>query len=416
MRTESRSLTFFLASIAALTSVSIDMSLPAIPAIERSFHLAPGQGVLTLSFFLAGYAITPLIGGPLADRFGRRPVLLYSLALFALSALVSAVSPSYPVLLLFRLLQGCAAGVATTMPLAIVRDLLAGHVARERVSEMTTINSIMPIIAPIFGTWVMLLGSWRVVFATQAVVAGAIVFVTLLRFRESLPVERQQTVHPRVLIRNYIGLFGNAGFLSYAVIYALAFACMFSFVSASPLILMQRMGLPRSTFTALFSLMATGTILGSFTSGLLNRRKTSVRVVVLAGLATMTFASVAATAMQIAHLRGPVAILPFVFLTFFGFGFTAPSVMMEALEPVPHLAGSASGLLHLVLRLFGSGASGLLGAYCARHFQRAELATTLTMAGTAVCASALYLFRLKGQHTDVIVPAGAAISSRTSGG
>ncbi len=412
MRTESRSLTFFLASIAALTSLSIDMSLPAIPAIEHNFGLTAGHGVLTLSFFLAGYAVTPLIGGPLADRFGRRPTLISSLGLFGFSALVSSVSPSYAVLLLFRLLQGCAAGIATTMPLAIIRDLLAGHTARERVSEMTTINSIMPIIAPIFGSAIMLLGSWRVVFAGQAIVAMAIVAITLLRLKESLPEERRQAIRPHILARNYRSLFANPVFLSYAVIYALTFACMFSFVSASPLILMQGMGLSRSAFTSLFSLIATGTVLGSFTSGLLNWRKTPVRVVVFAGLTIMTIGSSTATAFQIAHLRGPAAILPFMFLTFFGFGLTAPSVMIEALEPVPHLAGSASGLLHLILRLFGSGASGILGAYCARHFQRAELATTLAMTSAAVCASGLFLLRLKGSSTAIVV-LGAATSNRT---
>src|SRR5580692_11394111 len=131
MQTQSPRFTIFLASIGALTSLSIDMSLPAVLAIEHEFGVAAGRGGLTMSLFFAGYALTPLAGGPLADRFGRRPVLLVSLILFAVSALACAMSPSYAVLLACRLLQGCASGVATTLPLAIVRDLLQGDVARQ---------------------------------------------------------------------------------------------------------------------------------------------------------------------------------------------------------------------------------------------------------------------------------------------
>jgi len=396
MHTESRRLTFFLASIAALTSLSIDMSLPGVPAIEHELHRSAGNGSLTLSLFLAGYALTPLAGGPLADRFGRRPVLLASLLLFAISALACSFASNFSSLLAFRLIQGCASGVATTLPLAIVRDLLSGTAARKRMSEVTTINSVMPLIAPIVGSWLMIRGSWRLIFGIQAIFAFAIVIVLLLDFTESSSPEQRQCLHPIDVIQNYRRLLSNPIFMGYAVMYALTFACMFSFISASPLILMQRMHVQRSDYTLLFSLIGIGTILGSFFSALLYGRKISVHRIMTIGLVLMTIASLMTCSLQMAGVRRPSSILPFVFLTFLGFGLTGPTATMEALEPVPHLAGSASGVLRSILMIFGSGVSAFLAAYCGRHFQRAETATTLTMSVTALCALSIYFLKLRG--------------------
>lgn len=397
MKTQSIRFTVFLASIGALTSLSIDMSLSAVPAIEREFSLAAGRGGLTLSQFLAGYAVSPLVGGPLADRFGRRPVLLISLMLFAAAALACAISPSYSTLLVFRLLQGCAAGVATSLPLAIVCDLLAGSAARQRISEVTTINNIMPLVAPVFGAWAMLLGSWRGVFGTQAVFAMAIVLLLLLDFDESLQPARRQRLHLAHIFKNYGALLTNRSFLTYSLMYALNFACIFSFISASPLILMQQMNMTRSAYTQFFSMIATGTILGSFSSGVLSRWSRPVRGLITFGLLLMLAASVTGAVLQLGHLHRPIAIMLPAFLTLFGFGLTGPAITLEALKPLPHLAGSGSGAQRSILMIFGSGASGSLAAYCAGHLAHAEAATALAMTGTSLASLMLYMSLLGGR-------------------
>jgi DHA1 family bicyclomycin/chloramphenicol resistance-like MFS transporter len=287
-------------------------------------------------------------------------------------------------------MQGCASGISTTLPLAIVRDRLAGSAARQRLSEVTTINNFMPILAPILGSLVMLLGRWRILFATQALFAGCIICALLFGFRESLPLERRHRLHPSVVISNYASLLTNRVFLGYALINGLAFACIFSFLSVSPLILMQHMGVTRSAYPFLFGVIAIGSILGSFTSAIFNRRHAPVRSLVTAGLLTMTVASICAVALQIAGFHRLVFILPPVFATLFGFGLIVPSVTLGALEPVPNLSGSGSGALRSILMIFGSAASGFLATYCGRHPSRAEVATTLTMSGTALAALLVY--------------------------
>jgi DHA1 family bicyclomycin/chloramphenicol resistance-like MFS transporter len=305
MQTQSTRFTVFLASIGALTSISIDMSLPAVPAFEHAFGVSAGRGGLTVSLFLAGYALTPLAGGPLADRFGRRPILLTSLILFGASALACSMSPGYTMLLACRLLQGCASGVATTLPLAIVRDLLQGSLARQRISEVTTINNMMPIVAPIIGSSLMILGSWRIVFEAQAVFATAIVITLLIDFQESLPLARRQRLHPAQVLKNYGQLMTNRTFVVYSLMYALNFACMFSFVSSSPLILMQRMSVTRSAYAVIFTVIAMGTLLGSFTSGILSRRRHPLDGMVISGQILMVVASSFAAALQLARIHQP---------------------------------------------------------------------------------------------------------------
>src|SRR5476649_1061846 len=103
MKKQSFGFSLLVAGISALTSLAIDMGLPAMPIIEQQFHLLPGRGALTLSVFLAGFAFTPLLGGPISDRFGRRPVLLAGLTIFAASALGCAFAPNFAILLALRI-------------------------------------------------------------------------------------------------------------------------------------------------------------------------------------------------------------------------------------------------------------------------------------------------------------------------
>lgn len=391
MHIESRRFTFLLACIAALTSLSIDMSLPSVPMIENNFGILAGRGGLTMSVFLAGYALTPLIGGPLSDRLGRRPVLLNSLGLFALSALACCIAPTFKMLLFFRLLQGCAAGVSTTLPLAIVSDLFEGSRARQRMSEIATINGIMPLVAPVFGSLVMSLGGWRVLFGTQAIFAAGVLLSLQQSFRESLLPERRRHLYVHALISNYLDLVHNRVFLSYALINGLGFACVFSFISASPLILMQRMGISRSLYPVLSAVIGLGGIFGSLISSILSARHISARRLITCGLSMMFVGSLAAMLIHFAGQECPTTFVPLFILTVMGFGLIAPSITIAALEPVPNLTGSGSGALRSILMIFGSGISGFLAAYCASHFGHTEMAVTLTMTATTLFAIALYV-------------------------
>lgn len=386
---------FFLAAIAAITSMGIDMSLPGIPSIEADLGARAGLGVLSISLFVAGFAATPLIGGPLSDSFGRSRVLLLSLIVFIAAALGCASAQSMPVLLAFRLIQGCASGIATTLPLAIVGDLLTGAAARQAMSEISTLSGLMPIVAPALGNWAIHLGNWRFLFGAQAAFVCALaVFAT--RFPESLEFSSRQSLDPRRVLQNYRTLLSERSFLICAFVFGLLFASTFCFTAESPLLLIQRLGMPRATFTLVMGANAIGSILGAATSAQWSKRQVSARRMVFAGLAIAITSTVFAAAFEWAHVPVFWGLLPAALVTFFGFNLAGPSLMLGALENVPSLLGSGSGLMRSIFMLMNSTASGLLGVYCARHLALTEKATSISMVVLAVFATVLYSWHSRG--------------------
>jgi DHA1 family bicyclomycin/chloramphenicol resistance-like MFS transporter len=397
MRNESRGFTLFLASMTMLTSVSIDMALPAIPAIERVFGLAEGRGSLVFSVFLASYAVTPLIGGPLSDRFGRRPVFLAAVSLFCVFAFACTWAPTFALLLLFRMLQGCVAGIVVSLPLAIVRDLFSGHAARQRVSEVTLVNGIMPIVAPLFGAAVMLVGSWREISTSQGVFALLLAVFAYFQFRESKTRDKQEAFRLKTIVSNYKEVFSHRVFVTFALIYALNFSCVFAFVSTSPLVLMERMHISRVIYTVMFASTLLGTVLGSSASSAFSRWRISARKTIFRGLIVMTSSSVIALLLQLAKVQSPYAILVPAFVVFFCFGLTSPVVTLEALGPFPRLAGSGSGAIRALQMALGSLASSGLAYVCAFPRVMPGVATTLTMATTTAIGLLLFVpFRKAG--------------------
>jgi DHA1 family bicyclomycin/chloramphenicol resistance-like MFS transporter len=397
MKRHSLGFTFLLAAISALTSLAIDMGLPAMPVIEAQFHLLPGRASLTLSVFLAGFALTPLLGGPLSDRLGRRPVLLTGLAVFAASALGCATVPSFAFLLLFRLLQGAAAGVCVAMPLAIIRDTLDGHAARQSMSQVTTILGVVPMLAPIVGSWVLLAASWHSIYALQGALALALLVCVILLFAETLPPAKRQALPAHTLLLNYRHLLHEPVFLLHAFMYALTYACIFAYVSASPVVFMGQMHIPQHIYTLLFACTAGSQLLGALASSLLSRRRLPARTFLRVGLTLLGAASLAAAILQRAGCdRPPYLVVPMM-LMMVAFGFMAPSLTVGALEPIPHVAGAGSGAVRSLQMIMGSAASGSLAWLCARTHTNPAITTTTLMTILALTALGLYLVTPRGR-------------------
>ena len=391
MKAQSLKFSFLLASISALTSLAIDMGLPAMPILEKQFHIAPGRGALTLSVFLAGFAFTPLVGGPISDHFGRKPVLFSGLMVFALSALGCALAPNFGTLLAFRVLQGAAAGVSVALPMAIIRDSLSGHTARQAMSQMTTILGVVPVFAPVVGSWVLLVGPWRAIYAVQGGFSLLILAAVLFFFDETHPKERRQASPTRAPLRNYGLLLREPVFVVHALIYACTYACIFSYVSASPVVFMGQMHVQQHVYTLIFGIISACQIAGAVASGFLAGKRLPLRVFLRAGLLLMVVAGLILLSLQIAGLARPLAFVLPTMLVMTAFGFMAPSLMLGSLEPVPHVAGAGSGAIRCTQMLFGSGGSALLAWLCARPGVNPAIATASTMTGLVLAALLLYV-------------------------
>jgi len=392
LRHDSFAFTAFLGTLTALPPLSIDMGLPGLPAIEATFADAAGRGPLTLSLFLAGFAISPLICGPLADRFGRRAVLLDGLLLFSLAAAACAWAPSFTILLLCRMLQGLAAGACAILPFAIVRDLFEHGTARHRLSQIAAVLGIAPMVAPVLGGWVLAISGWRMIYAAQAMTGLILLVVAIGTLEESQPVEMRRSLNPRQLIDSYRNVLTDRGFLGYALLYAFAFACMFGFISGAPSVLIGSLGLSTTAFSLLFGLTSCGVLIASLVSGKLSQRHVASRKIVAWGLALMVVSAVAALALVPAGAVTTWSLMPLMGLTLFAFGVIAPSTNHEALQNLPHVAGSAAGVMRCLQMTMGAFASAMIALF--EPFGHPALVMTGLMAAMALAAGAIYLWLL----------------------
>ena len=392
LRRDSFAFTAFLGALTALPPLSIDMGLPGLPAIEATFADAAGQGPLTLSLFLAGFAISPLICGPLADRFGRRAILLDGLLLFSLAAAACAFAPSFTVLLVCRMLQGLAAGACAILPFAIVRDVFEHAVARHQLSRIAAVLGIAPMIAPVLGGWVMTVSDWRMIYTLQAGTGLLLLVVAIGMLDESQPVEMRRSLNPAKLIESYRNVLTDRAFLGYALLYACAFAGMFSFISGAPSVLIGSLGLSTTTFALLFGLSSCGVLIGSLLSGRMSQRHVASRKIIAGGLLLTIASALAALALVAAGAMTTWTLMPLMALTLLAFGVISPSTSHEALQNLPHVAGSAAGVMRSLQMAMGALASALIAVL--EPFGHPALVMTGLMAVLALAAGAIYWWLL----------------------
>ncbi len=356
IRPDSRAFIVLLSALGGLTPLSIDMGLPALQAISHSLKTPPGSAALTLSFFLIGFATGPVVLGPLSDRFGRRPVLLAGLSVFALAGLGCSMAPSLFLLLFFRLFEGIGAGAGSTLSLAIVRDLFDGATARARLSYVSTIGSFAPMLAPTLGAIVLYFLGWRSIYGFLGTVGLLLVATIYFGFRESHPNPDSTALQPRRLAANYARIFTNRICLGYTIVVALNFGCMFSYISSSPLVMMGVLGVSPTYYGWTFAATALGIMSGAFTNGRLNARGVPPATLLTAGL----FISIISALSLLAVAHSPYAavktILPLLILNTFSIGFIGPNATQGVMHPLPDIAGVASAVLGSVRTLVGAAA------------------------------------------------------------
>ena len=256
--------TLMLGALSALPPLGIDMSLPALPALATDLATSPAAAGATLGLFLLGFALAPLLFGPLSDRFGRRPVLLAGVAAFA------AAGPALCRGALDR--PGCWRDDCCREwgpgPARPCRWRSCGTCSRAprrgiRLSTVTLVLSVAPLVAPALGSLVVPIGGWRGIYLALGAGAAALWVVAALGFAESMPSDLRQSLQPAHLIARYRGVLGHRVIAGFSVVNALSFACMFAFISGSPLVLMTGRGLGGPAFSAVFACAGCGVIAGA---------------------------------------------------------------------------------------------------------------------------------------------------------
>ena len=381
--------TLLLASISALSPLAIDMGLPALSAIGLSLEIRPAIAGLTLSVFMAGFAIGPLAAGPLSDRFGRKRLLLGGLIVFAIGGLAAAFAPTIGWLLAARALQGIGGGTNATLAYAIIRDLFQGRDAHRRIASVAVVSMTAPMIAPTLGGLVLAVAGWRTIYGLPAVLAVLVVGMVMLGLPETLaPSGRSRGWLLPQLVEDVLKLNGNRTYLLCSAINALGFAALFSYVSGSPLIVLGVLKEPQTTFAVLFATTSLAITAGAFINGRLATRMAVPARLLGIGTLLVLAADLALVALTLANAVTLPRLIPLLLLTNFAFGLTAPSAAHGALEPVPRQAGVAAGLLTTTQMVCGAFGSFLVSALFP-HL--GILAVTGTMAAFALFAVLAWL-------------------------
>lgn len=359
--------TIILGVLAAMLPLSIDMGLPALPAISSSLNASPAAVGLTLSLFMAGYATSQLAFGPLSDCYGRKPVLLAGCGLFVFASVACAIAPSINALLACRFFQGVGAGVGMTLMLAMVRDLFEGATARTQLSYINIVINIAPIIAPTIGGVVLKIANWRAIYGVLAIVGLVLILAIALGLEESIKSRDINALKTHRLLGNYLHILSNRVFFGYALVDALSFGCMFAYVAGSSLVIVKVLGLSTTTYGLLFASTAIGLLAGSFLSGILNSRGMSSTGLLSFGLVLGATTAIALVFVSVTGAAQLLTLLPLLIINTFCYGLIAPNAIHHALQSVEGMAGSAGAVIGFMEMLSGSLASFMIGFFFDGH-------------------------------------------------
>ena len=338
-----RRLIVLLGSLTAIAPMSIDMYLPAFPALQQSFGADVAAVQRTLSVFFIGLSLGQLFYGPLSDRFGRRRPLLAGLALYTLASAGCALAGSVGQLMLWRGLQALGGCAGVVMARAVVRDVFGPREQARVLSSLMLVMGVAPILAPMVGGWVLAHAQWRVLFWIL-MVFGASVWVAVARgLPDTAPQSRASTLTVRSVASSFARVAGQARFRRFASAGAMAQCVLFAYIAGAPFLYMQVLGLSPSGFAAMFGLNSLGLIAASqLNRALLAREETSTvltRALVGQLAAAAAFVAAALAAPGIVRLAAPVLALVMLL------GFVLPNTTALALGPFDRDAGTASALL-----------------------------------------------------------------------
>ncbi len=372
-------LAVLLACLGMLGPFSIDTYLPAFAGIAKSIGATPVEMQQTLSSYLLGFAVMNLFHGALADSFGRRPVVLWGVAVFTLASVGCALSDSIGWLVAFRALQGMSAGAGMVVSRAIIRDMFPPADAQRVMSQVTIYFGVAPAVAPMVGGFLFVHSDWHVIFWFLALV-GAALFVANWRWLpETLHVGVVQPFDVRSLLRGYWGMGKSPMFMMLVLASGIPFNGMFLYVLSAPVFLGEHLQLGPGQFFWFFVLTIGGIMGGAWLSGRLAGR-IKPRHQVRHGFVIMLVVSLLNVALNL--FLPPHAAWALIPIAVFAFGWSlmVPVVTLMVLDLAPERRGMASSVQASV----GSLANALVAGVIAPLVMHSTLALALALTSTAM--------------------------------
>ncbi|TVT85437.1 multidrug effflux MFS transporter [Acinetobacter colistiniresistens] len=393
------SLLLLLSLFTALDALAIDIYLPAFPALAESFATTPGHVQLTLSVFLVGLAIGQGIYGPLLDRFGRRNPLLIGISIFILGSLLAAIAPSIEWLLAARFLQAIGASAGLVVPRAIISDVCDAKTSAKNFSILMQVMMIVPIIAPLFGSLILRIGSWHLIFYTLAALGALLWLWGTQAIPETLKPQYRQSLQFAAIRTSYQTLALNQRFMAYTLAGGSILGGFFVYLSQSPFIFIQHYHIHNEGFSTLFAANAIGLIILGQVSIMLLKRWSAQQLLIL-GMCIFSGASLIlllSVSLSTLSLWQYVALLG---LSIWSTGFIFGNVTALTMQQSPqHLTGAASSLMGLLQYAFASLIGFIVSLF---EINISLLPTSLFICGAIALGLCVYAALRQGQTFSTI--------------
>ena len=333
-----------LGALQAFAPLSIDMYLPAMPVMETVFHTSAAAVQITMVTFLLGYAAGQSLYGPITDRFGRKPPLYASLLLFIAASAACALAPSIPLISAFRLLQAIGACGGAVMSRAMVRDLFPPQDLRRIFSMLVLVLGVSPVVAPLFGSYLLFWFGWKAAFVAQATLGVAAMAGMHFRLPESLGHDARRPLDWDAVTSAYTRLLKDKTFLGASVVCGFSSAGTFAYITSAPFVFISLYKVSTEHFGWLFGAVAAGMVLASQINGRMSHQIPLWRVLRNANLVQL-----GAGLVLLATVLSGVGGLGGVFLGVFAYvsaqGFVFPNGSAIAMMRHGKIAGTASALL-----------------------------------------------------------------------
>ncbi len=348
-----------LGGLSALTALTIDITAPATGVIARNLSVSESMGSMIVGVYFLSYGVGQLFWGLLSDAFGRKKVLLISLALFTAASVGAALATSFWVLIAFRVAQGLSAG-APVIARAMVRDIGSGVVAAKILAVLMAVTAIAPMIAPIMGAGLMVLFSWRAIFVFLALFGIALLLLSGFNTPETAKETRPERFSLRFVTYAFKYLFRQRDFLVGMSVSSLTFGGYASVLSIGAVVVERMYALPPTAFGTIFAIGAIFILGGSVAVrllvgriGLLNIGTISVSVL---GVASVLHAVLLFMEPTLTVFWGAVC------MYMLAFGLILPSAQAVAMEPAGDMPGFASSVLGSMLMIAGALGTMVAGA------------------------------------------------------
>lgn len=355
----SRMLPALLLLLTVFGPISMDLYLPALPALTAELDAATSVAQLTITACLIGLAAGQLIAGPVSDRYGRRGILLAGIAAYIATSVLCAISPTVELLIAARFVQGLAGGVGIVIAQAAGRDVFSGRELIRFYARLTVVGGFAAVIGPLLGGFLNTVVDWRGLFLFLALIGVGILALFLMRFGETLPhADRTDGGLARTL-RDYRVLLGDRVFVGAILNQGFLYAALFAYLSGATFVLQDIYGLSPVEYALAFGANSAGFMVFGHLAGRSAERgrvRSTLAVgIAIAGLGAAGLLAAGLTAMPLWVVLGAL------FALAAGVSISSPPATTLALIDYPQIAGTASSLLGMIRFGFGGIAAPLVG-------------------------------------------------------